>query len=323
MSKDKRDNKRKDGFKIPEDAKHLAKLTLKKFKKESGDYFDSKKDLKKGYYAQVIEYLPESIQLLVRYGHLPNVKEVRDAIYEKITDRDFVKYLKKEIKNGEEFDNMELLPNLIYDIIKEAQRAIDAELQENPDSKVEFDLDDLIEISQLILKKKIKKMVKEGVNENLAFDVLSTIPDPAILKRSQYFHIRSLFTVMYEHAKKIDVNFEAIIKIVLKGAEDYTGSIITFALLERKEKLANFTDGQRKLFNDITEWCLKTLEDMPRDDIGAVLKAYVDARKRDESQNRDTNRRYYLSSLPSEDYPHITKAMDKIVQRDENMKKYF
>lgn len=322
MSKEKNRDK-KNEFKIPEDAKHLAKLTLKKFKKESGDYYDSKKELKRGYYSQILEYLPDSILFLVRYGHRQDVKEIRDAIYEKLTDKDFVKYLRKEIKSEAEFENMELLPNLIYDIIKEAQRVVEAERQNDPDSKVEFDLEDLVEISQLILKKKMKKMVKEGIPENIAFDVLSTIPDPAILKRSQYFHIRSLFTVMYEHAKKTKVNFETIIKIVLKGAEDYTGSVITFALLERKEKITNFTQGQRDLYDDITRWCLKTLEDMDKDDIGAVLNAYVDARKRDESQNRDTNRRYYLSSLPSEDYPHITKAMDRIVSRNEDMKKYF
>lgn len=324
MSKEKNKNRdQKKGFKIPEDARKLAKLTPKKFKKESGDYYDSKKDLKKGYYAQIIEYLPESIQLLVRYGHLAEVKETREAIYAKLTDRDFIKYLKKEIKSGGEFDNMELLPNLIYDIMKEAQRAVEMELQANPDSKVEYDLDDLIEISQLILKKKIKKLTKAGIDENVAFDVLSIMPDPVILKRSQFFHIRSLYTVLYEHAKKVEIDFAKLIKIVLKGAEDYTGSMITFALLERKEKIANLTDGQRKLFNDITEWALKTLESMSKDEVGAVLKAYVDARKRDESQNRDTNRRYYLSSLPSEDYPRITKAMERIVSRDETLKKYF
>lgn len=261
--------------------------------------------------------------MLVRYGHLTEVKETREAIYAKLTDREFIKYLKKEIKSGGEFDNMELLPNLIYDIMKEAQRAIEMELQENPDSKVEYDLDDLIEISQLILKKKIKKLTKAGIDENVAFDVLSIIPDPVILKRSQYFHIRSLYTVLYEHAKKVEIDFGKLIKIVLKGAEDYTGSVITFALLERKEKIANLSDGQRKLFTDITEWALKTLENMSKDEVNAVLKAYVDSRKRDEAQNRDTNRRYYLSSLPSEDYPRITKAMERIISRDESLKKYF
>ena len=111
-------------------------------------------------------------------------------------------------------------------------------------------------------------------------------------------------------------------KVVFKG-DDYVPSIITFALLERKEKISGFNDTQKKLFNSITEYCFKTMEDMKKDDIVAILKAYTEARKRDESQNKDTNRRYYISSLPESDYPRILKVVSKIIELDEDMKKYF
>ena len=57
MAKNNDKNKNRNGsrakeFKIPEDAKKLAKLTLKKFKKENEDYYDSKKELKNAYYGQ-------------------------------------------------------------------------------------------------------------------------------------------------------------------------------------------------------------------------------------------------------------------------------
>ena len=55
---------------------------------------------------------------------------------------------------------MILLPTIIYDIVGEAQKAIAAEKVENPDSDVTFDLDDLVEISRDILKKRIKKLKK-------------------------------------------------------------------------------------------------------------------------------------------------------------------
>lgn len=317
------ENSKQKQFRIPEDAEKLAKLNFKKFKKKSGDYYDSKKELKRAYWAQVIDLLPESITLIVRYGHLEAVKETKEAIYAKITDADFIKYLKKELKNDAEFDNMELLPIIIYDIATAANKQIEAEKAENPETEVEIDLSDLLEISQIILKKKIKKMKKAGVDEAVAFDILSTIPDAKILQKSQYFHIRALFTVLYEHAKDKEINFEKIMDIIFKGREEYIGSVITFALLERKEKIGNFNDSQKKLFNDITEYCFKTLEGMKKDTIAGVLKAYVDARKRDEAQNKDTNRRYYISSLPETDYPKILKAVEKIVGGDEEMKKYF
>lgn len=323
MAKNKNENVKKE-FNIPEDAKRLVKLSFKKFKKENKDFYDSKKELKKAYYGQVIDLMPEGIALCVKYGHKPEVKEAKDEIYAKIMDPDFIKYLKKQMKNNDfEFDNMILLPNLISDIVASAAEAKKAAEAENPDATVEFDLTDLIELSQTILKKKMKKMIKAGIDENVAFDVLSAVPSPKILGKSQYFHIRALFTIIYEHAKTKEINFEKLMEVLFKDEDEYIPSVITFALLERKEKIGNFTESQKKLFNTITEYCFKSLEDMKKEDITAVLKSYCDARKRDEAQNKDTNRRYYISSLPESDYPRITKVVAKMCDQNENLKKYF
>lgn len=318
----KKGNQNNKSFKIPEDAKKLAKLNFKKFKKENEDYYDGKKDLKNGYYGQILEYLPDSINLIIRYGHLQDVQETKEAIYEKLTDNGFIKYLKKEIKHDYEFNNMLLLPNIIYDIIGIAKRQVEADKAENPDAKVEYDLDDLIEISRMLLKKKIKKLNKSGIDDNVAFDILSIIPTTKILAKGQQFHIRKLFSVLYEHAKTKDIDFEKIMDVVFKDS-DYICAVITYALLERKEKITTFNDSQKKLFNDITTYCFKSMEDMKKDEIHAILKAYTDSRKRDESQNKDSNRRYYISSLPESDYPKIIKAVTRMCDLDENLKKYF
>lgn len=313
----------KKGFKIPEDVKSLLKLDFKKFKKKNKSYYDSKKELKGAFYAQELDLFPAAIQLVVRYGHLAEVKETKEAIYARLTDPDFVKYLKKELKDGFEFDNMELLPVVINDIVIQGNKQVERMKEDNPDFEVELDLSDIVEVSSIILKKKLKKFKKAGIDEALAFDVLSVIPTTTILKKSQYFHIRSLFNVLYEHAKTKEVDFGKVIKCLFKGEDDYVPSIITFALLERKEKIGNFNDGQKKLFNDITEYAFKTMEDMKKDDIVAIMKAYVSSRKRDESQNKDSNRRYYISSLPESDYPKILKVVEKMIKMDEDMKKYF
>lgn len=321
MAKDEKRNDRKE-FKIPDEVKKLAKLSFKKFKKTDGDYYDSKKDLRKAYYAQIVDLLPAAIALIIKYGHIEAVKEVKELIYEKITDPKFVKYLRKEIKAGSEFDNMILLPTIIYDIVGEAHKAAEAAKADDPDTETTFDVDDLVQVSRDILKKKIKKLTKAGVDEAVAFDVLSVIPTTKILAKSQQYHIRRFFTVLYEHAKTKEIKFEKIMKEVFKDG-DYVNSVITFALLERKEKIANFTDTQKKLFNDITEYCFSTMEEMKKDEIYDILKSYTDVRKRDESQGKDTNRRYYISSLPESDYPRILKAVDRLCDTDEKLKKYF
>lgn len=321
MANDERRNDRKE-FKIPDDVKKLTKLNFKKFKKHEGDYYDSKKDLRNAYYGQVIDLMPAAIMLIIKYGHIEAVKEAKCNIYEKITDPKFLKYLRKEIKNGCEFDNMIFLPTIIYDIVGEAKKA-ELEAKENgSEEDVSFDVDDMVQVSRDILKKKIKKLTKAGVDESVAFDVLSVIPDTKILAKSQQYHIRRFLTVLYEHAKTKEIKFDKIMKEVFKNG-DYVNSVIAFALLERKEKIANFTDTQKKLFNDITEYCFTTMEEMKKDEIYEILKSYTGVRKRDESQGKDTNRRYYISSLPESDYPKILKVVNRICDNDETLKKYF
>ena len=322
---EKTDNRSKNNrnFRIPEDAKHLAKMNFKKFKKDSGDYYDSKKDLKKAYYATIVEMLPDSISLICKYGHLPEVQETKTQIYEKLTDEKFVKYLTKEIKNELNFPNMMLLPIIINDIMVIASKQNAAESDE---STVEnYDLTDLVNLSHLILKKKIKKAEKLGLQEDLAFDLLSIIPDTEILKKSSAYHIRQLFGCLYEHAKTKDINFENVIKAIFgkDSDEKYIGSVITFALLERKEKITNFNETQQKLFNDITGWAFTTMEEMKKDNIYTILTTYADIRKKDDARGTDANRRYYITSLPESDYPKIIKVLERILNNDETLKKYF
>lgn len=324
-NKNRQTNKNtKREFKIPSDAKKLVKLTWKKFKKDSDYDYMSKKEKKEMYYATIIDFLPESIKLIVNYGHLNDVKETKEGIFEKITDPDFVKYLSKGLKKDNiEFDNMELLPIVISEIVKSAQIQEKVENEQNPDNQVEYDMSDVVEISKLILNKKIKKFKKVGLDEDLAFDVLSIIPTPDVLKKSKFHYIRNLFNVLYAHAKEKEIDFGRVMKCLFKNNDDYIPEIITFALLERKEKITSFTDTQKKLFNNITEFCFKTMEDMKKDEIHSILNAYVESRKRDEAQNKDANRRYYISSLPEKDYPHIIKVVSKMCEKDENIKKYF
>ena len=60
-----------------------------------------------------------------------------------------------------------------------------------------------------------------------------------------------------------------------------------------------------------------------REEIVNILRNYAEIRKRDAAQNNDDNRRFYISSLPSEDYPKILRAVERVVERDETLKKFF
>lgn len=305
-------------FKVPNDVKEMASLTLKKFKKEN-DYYSGKKELKKGYYARLIDLLPTSINFIIRYGHMEVNKEIKEAIFEKLVDVKFIKALKKELDNDFTIDNIELLPNIISQIARDAAKAEAAD-KENGNELV-IDLTDLIGLSRSILKKKIKKLTKIGVDENMAFDILSIIPTNKILEKSPYFHIRMLFLTLYEHAKTKSIDFGKILKVVIKDDKYITG-VVSFGLLERKDKITSLTAEQITLFNTITNFCCDKLESMDKDTIKVVVQTYIQARQKDEQAGRDANRRIYLSSLPQEDYPKILKVVTKMIKDNEANKKY-
>lgn len=311
-------NKRQ--FKVPDDTTLFASLTFKKYKKKYSDPYASKKDQKKGYYRMLLDLLPRTIDVLVKYSQVPDIREIKSSIYDKLFDKAFIKLLTKELKEDVEYiENSELLPIIIYDLITEANKRHAEELKENPEA-AEFDLSDVIELSSIINKKKMKKLKKGGVPETVAFDILSVIPTSKALEKSQTYRIRTLCRVLYEHAKNEEFTIDPIMKLVIKS--DYHPAVITFLLLEKKEIYVNYTEKQKEFFNKVTDWCFNTLEDCPKETINSVLRTYIKTRQNDKAQNRDSNRRFFLSSLPEDQFPKIVKVMNKIIEQDESVKEF-
>lgn len=315
-------NKNGQQVKINSDAKTFASSTFKKYKKQNGDYFDSKKELKSSYAMYLIDLLPDTIEFVVKYGYInkEEVQQTKAAIYAKINDPDFIKVLKKELKNDNKIKNIKLLPIIIKEILMEAKRVNDAALAEDPNAKI-YDMSDLVELAQMILKKKMKKMEKAGISSTVAFDALSIIPCDDALETSQFYRIHALYDCLYEHAKGTAIPFADLMEVLV--GEEYYPVFITFALLERKEKFLKLTDAQKSLYLEISNWCFKTMEkDLKKEEVESIIKTYVAGRKRDEAQGKDGNRRYALSSLSADDYERISKVITKMVAEDDSIKKY-
>lgn len=306
---------------INQDAKDFVNLTFKKFKKRNGEYYDSKKELRYSYFMTLLDLLPKTIEFVVKYGYIQQdeIQQAKVEIYRKLNDPDFIKILKKEIKNGNRIDNIKLLPIAIKEMLAEAKRVNDEAIAANPNAKI-YDMSDLIELSQMILKKKMKKMEKAGISSNIAFDVLSIIPCADALASSQFYRIHSLYECLYEHAKSSAIPFAELMDILV--GEEYYPVFITFALLERKEKFGKLTDNQKSLYVNITSWCFNIMEKLSKEEIQSIVKTFVAGRKRDEGQGRDSNRRYSLSSLSEVDYPRISKVITKMIADDDSLSKY-
>lgn len=311
-------NNQKKEFKIPEDVKLFASLTEKKYRKKYADSYESKKEQKKGYYEMLLSELPEVIKLLVNYSHVNQVAEIKGDIYERLFDKKLIKKITKAVDNKDDIENIELFPIIIYDVIKEATIQHQKDKEKDPDVKG-FDLSDLISLSNMILRKKMKKLEKAGVSKELAFDCLSVVPSSKILERGMY-RMRYLMQVIYTHAKTEDIDFGIIMKYVVTS--NYYPALITYLLLERKSEFVNMDDKQKEFFNKVSDWVFNTMEEMDKVEIREILLAYFKSRKRDKGMNKDSNRRFFLGSLPESDFPNITKVITKIKDSDSSIEEF-
>lgn len=308
-------------IRINDDVKDFAKMTLKKFKKENDDFYESKKETKLSYYMYLIDLLPDVIEFVTNYGHVQqqDVQDMKTLIYQKLTDYDFIKVLKKEIKNKNKIKNIKLLPIIINEILAEAKRVNDQRLAEDKNAEI-YKMEDIQELLELILKKKLKKFAKAGIDKATSVDVLATIPCDDALNISQFYRIKSFYDCLYEHVKGVAIPFEKIMELLVD--EEYYPLFVSFALLERKERFSKFTEAQKTLYVDISSWCFKVMESSKSDTIKSIINVYINGRKRDDSQGKDSNRRYNLSTLVPDDYPKITKVINAMLSHDESIKKY-
>lgn len=301
------------------------KDAFKKYRKKTTEYYNDKKEAKIGFYEYLTDRLPDVIEFLLKEGYKAEknndaeITNIVRAIYVKLVDSDYVRFLKKKIKDDQKIRNIKLYPIIIKNIIDSINSNNKAILNRNKDGDT-YSVDDIVELSGLILKKKIKKMKKDGVDVRIAFDALSCIPCEDAFKYSQGYRVSSFFTALYERAKNDPIPFATIMDN-LTDSVNYPVFIL-FSLLERKERFANLTEGQKKLYLSISNWCFDTMENMRIEDTRDIIESYVAARKRDDKNGKDSARRYTLSSLSETDYPKISKIIRGMITDDENLKRY-
>lgn len=332
MSKKNKNNGNRNGeFKIPKDVTKSFLATFKKWKKEN-DFYSSKKDAKKAFYLEKLDVFGHTvIPLLIRYGYRSEVNEIRNSLYEVITEPDFVKVTYKAVDKGDGFENMILYPIIVQDIAEALTRQCKAESTDDQ-TKVIPDVDDLLETSKEILAKRLKKAKKMGIDEATAYSCLSIIPTVDILdiknddkSRKKFYIYRRVLTAMYTLAKDkpMGVKVDDLIEFVFRKGEEYIPTFVACVILEKKERQNSMTETQKALFNELTTWAFNKLETFDKETINLVLNLYLSVRKEDDGNNRDSARRFYISSLPENEYPKTLAAMKKIVERSEDNKKYF
>ena len=316
-------NNNRRPIEIPDEVKCFAKWDRQSYHKHvKGCY--SKKDEKQYFWEDKLACLGPTILFLCKYGNLQdeNVKEIKDLSYAQFCERDqkLVKKIIKTIKKGDYdmIENLEYLPIILREIMTEATKYKEQLIKEGDEP---VPIEGMAEICELILKKKIKKLVKKGIPENLAYDMLLVVPEKDALKFNRYTRARQLFDVLYLYAGN---NINIDVKLVLKSLIDNNDYplIISYALQERKEKFKGFNDVQMKFVVETNEWIFDQLEDMDDHEIKQIIENYIRVRSKDAAQGKDGNRRYCLSSLPESDYPNITRVIKMIKNNNPDAEKY-
>ena len=303
---------------------------LKKMKKND----ISKKKAAKLFYDDIIsDYLSEVIETVVRYGKIDEVKKAKLPIYDFLVREDFAKRFNKyldKVENGdlEPIDNLQLFPALVRDIITtitqiNATNKANAKEGETP-VQINVDFSNLVAINQRILKKKLKKMKKNGIPEDIAMDVLSVIPDSKMLKNTQMslFRIRELITLLYEEAVTKEVNFPTLMQLLLPDDMAVVQQLVIFLLLERKNKFNSFNENQQKLFVNINKWIFDLLEICTDSFRMDCFTEYCKIRKKDLDANNDGDRRYFLKSLPEAEYPKTAATIKKFIEKNADYEQF-
>lgn len=303
-------------FEMPQDVKDFASASLKKYKKtvSKDPWMDTdKKSIKKGYYQYLFDMLPAVTETLVFNGNAQAVRDMVPAIYEKLMNPDFIKRLGKMIdeEGKDAFENADLFPVVITNMLRNAKEWTKRLQEDAGDESITINTEDLVDLQTKLLKKRMKKMKKAGIPDAIAFDTLCVLPKPQLLERSGGYWMRQVFNVLYEHAKTTkDIPFEKIVEVLI--TEEFYPTLITTMLLERKEIYVQMTEQQKEFFNSCTEWMFNQMENMNKAAIYEILQSYADVRKRDKAQGRDSNRRYFMDSLPDTDFPKICKVLAKL-----------
>lgn len=320
-----RKNRQRNGGGIPTAVRNFAEISFKEYKDDNKGYFDSKKELKKDYFATLSYDLPDVIVWILRNGHVqnPEVQEIKNKCYAKLAGDEgrgpaFIKYLTKYLETDMFIEHIELFPIILHEIISDILK-FNEEHKDKPEEMVEKP-DELFALYEVILKKRIKKAKKKGIPEDLVFDLLGVMPVKEAAEYSGFFRVRGIFEILYKYAETNAVPFANVIEFLF-DENDYR-YVIGYALQERRDKTKSFTEMQKKLFNDINEWIFPHLEDLEKSDIKSILENYIGVRKRDASQGKDSVRRYYITSLPTSIYPRIGKVVEQIKNNDPEAEKY-
>ena len=308
---------------IPDCVEKFSIYSFKKYRKsksckKSGK---SKKEIKKDYFIALADVLPEVIIWYLREGYKNDqtTVKIREGIDAKLSDPWFIKKLSKDIKKGNMYDEYRLLPAIYRGLFRATAKVNQERLKADAHASI-YRMDDAVDLVKDVLGKTYKRLVKDGVDEELALNVCCVLPCKTIFNYSPTFRVREFFEVLYDASKGKNIPLDVLMQDLVP--EERLTLFIVYVLLERKERFGNMSDNQKQFYHAITQWAFDTMNTLGRDKIHDILLIYVNTRRDDDTKGKDGNRRYCLTALSEKEYEPIVKVVKNMILQNPGIEKY-
>lgn len=253
------------------------------------------------------DYLVDIEDYYFKKGHKD--RETVEKLFEKMNNKKFVKCL-KVLQKEEILD--EGVPVIITNFIERKGSELDEEL-----------VNDYIKVVNKILKEKVKKLSEKlDIEKDIVKDILVVVPgDDYIEDRIVGIYVGRVCRKLYILAKNdLNLNIKQIKKMFkFLFKEELIYDVAVQILLEKKEYMKNFDEKQIAIWNTLTDFALKTLNNLNKDELREKIVRYCKRRSNDE---RDVARRVSLSQIDKDSYPTLYKVVNKLKEKNEDLAKF-
>jgi len=258
------------------------------------------------------ENLVEVEDYYFRKGHKD--RETVDRLFDKMESKKFFKCLKALFEEGALDEGV---PVIITNFI---ERRGD---KEGGDEYKEL-IEKYIKLVNKLVKDKVKELVKEtGIDKDVAKEVIVVVPgEDYINDKFVGIYVNRVCKKLYALAKDNTVELSSkqlkkMFKYLFKEELIYDAAVQV--LLEKREVMKNFNESQLGVWNTLTEFALKTLNKLDKQELKAKILRYCERRNNDEN---DVARRIVLSQIDPDEYPTLSKVVGKLKEKEEDLAKY-
>lgn len=254
--------------------------------------------------------IQEIVEFYIKKGH--KAQNDVNELFERMENPKFAKTLLRILKTPEHSPVDLGMATVIANFLERRHANLDEDLVAQYSEAIDK-----------ILKKRIKKLSKKTeLNKDLLKELLVIVAEPEAISNPQFIgiYVQRMMRKLYTLSKTEDLGLDDVDTMKkLFGqifGKDLLNDVAINVLLERKEFIRNYNEGQKAMWNNITNFALDVLESNKKKELRELIEYYVMRRSKDAQKNNDSARRIQFSQISEEDYPKLVAVAAKLSEKD-------